>query len=292
MSSFQKILMSIFMFSCMNSFLLAEDAPDKNTMERYQSIIDRAPFGVPPPDFNPKAPPGLNGSSGSDGAGGEMTPEQVSAEEAKIISEVQVSVLSLTPGGDTMVGFTDKVAQNNYYLKTGCEKDGWTVVSADAASQSVVLSKGGVEATVQVGASSSSGKSGDKKSLRPSHSPKPHIPVPALASQEPAAASLQKGLFGRAGLGGAMSRLSQRRLAERNKKIEADRLRQEKEELEKKENQQLRDKVRAMEEKAEQDAIEREETKARLLEFTEALKRNREKAAAENDAQEAVGEGE
>ena len=135
----------------------------KPEFDRYQSIIDRAPFGVPPPGFNREAVPGSSAAAPGDGTGGPMTEEQRSVEEQKIISEVQVSVLSITPAGSTMVGFTDKANHRNYYLKVGAEKDGWKVVSADAAAQSVVLSKGGVEATVQVGSASSSSKGNDKK---------------------------------------------------------------------------------------------------------------------------------
>jgi hypothetical protein len=264
-----------------------EQAP---TYERYRSIVDRAPFGVPPPDFNPQAIPGSPATGGVGGEAGGMTPEQISEEAQRLISEVQVSVLSFTPNGNTMVGFTDKVNQRNYYLKVGSDKDGWKVVSADRSAQSVVLSKDGVEATIQVGTSSDSNKDGKKKT-RPTRSLSrnmEHTPVPAVESQEvtPPSSSRHKGL-----LGGAMSRLRERRMAERKERMEADRLRREKEEHDKKETQQLREKLTAMEEKAEQDAIDREQSRAQLQELSEMLKRNREKQQSAEGEGQGVPEG-
>jgi hypothetical protein len=265
-----------------------EQAP---TYERYRSIVDRAPFGVPPPDFNPQAIPGSPATGGVGGEAGGMTAEEISQEAQRLISEVQVSVLSFTPNGNTMVGFTDKVNQRNYYLKVGSDKDGWKVVSADRSAQSVVLSKDGVEATIQVGASSDSNKDGKKKA-RPMRSPMSrnmeHTPVPAVESQEvtPPSPSRHKGL-----LGGAMSRLRERRMAERKERMEADRLRREKEEHDKKETQQLREKLTAMEEKAEQDAIDREQSRAQLQELSEMLKRNREKQQSAEGEGQGVPEG-
>jgi hypothetical protein len=219
-----------------------------------------------------------------------MTAEEISQEAQRLISEVQVSVLSFTPNGNTMVGFTDKVNQRNYYLKVGSDKDGWKVVSADRSAQSVVLSKDGVEATIQVGTSSDSNKDGKKKT-RPTRSLSrnmEHTPVPAVESQEvtPPSSSRHKGL-----LGGAMSRLRERRMAERKERMEADRLRREKEEHDKKETQQLREKLTAMEEKAEQDAIDREQSRAQLQELSEMLKRNREKQQSAEGEGQGVPEG-
>lgn len=307
MSFLYKFHLVLFMFLCMDRCLLAENTSSEegensqeaqtSAYERYQSIVDRAPFGVPPPNFNPQAVPGSAAAAADGGEAGGMTAEEISAEAQRLISEVQVSVLSLTPGGDTMVGFTDKANHRNYYLKVGSEKDGWKVVSADRSAQSVVLSKDGVEATVQVGASSGSGNGRDKKTS--SHPPRgssrfamEHTPVPAIASQE-VPASPDKGFAKRGRLGGAMSRLRERRLAERKEKMEADRLRKEKEERDKQETQKLRDKLTAMEEKSEQDAIEREQNRAQLLELSEILKRNREKQqSAESEGQGVAGDGE
>ncbi len=268
-----------------------EQAP---TYERYRSIVDRAPFGVPPPDFNPQAIPGSPATGGVGGEAGGMTAEEISQEAQRLISEVQVSVLSFTPNGNTMVGFTDKANQRNYYLKVGSDKDGWKVVSADRSAQSVVLSKDGVEATIQVGASSDSNKDGKKKA-RPMRSPMSrnmeHTPVPAVEPQEEADSSRPRHMRSSRLLGGAMSRLRERRMAERKERMEADRLRREKEEHDKKETQQLREKLTAMEEKAEQDAIDREQSRAQLQELSEMLKRNREKQQSAEGEGQGVPEG-
>jgi hypothetical protein len=311
MSFSHKIFLSMFMFLCMNVVVFAENASADEeadaeetqapTFERYQTIVERAPFGVPPPDFNPQAIPGSPASIGNGGEGGGMTPAEISAEAQRLISEVQVSVLAVTPAGLTMVGFTDRANHKNYYLKVGADKDGWKVVSADPSAQSVVLSKDGVEATVQVGASSSSGKGAGKLPLaNNSHLPAKINNVSTPQSSVLAASTGEHGLrpghgHGRSlfGGGGAMSRLREKRKLEREAKMEADRVRREKEESDKKQNQQMREELMSMKEKAEQDAIEREQNRAQLEALSEMLKRNREKQqSGEGEGQGTTGDGE
>ena len=264
----------------------------KPEFDRYQSIIDRAPFGVPPPGFNREAVPGSSAAAPGDGTGGPMTEEQRSVEEQKIISEVQVSVLSITPAGSTMVGFTDKANHRNYYLKVGAEKDGWKVVSADAAAQSVVLSKGGVEATVQVGSASSSSKGNDKKGAARGETG--GMPSPAgHAAQTSSESAPFGGLLGRPGGGGHMNRLRQRSLLERRKRMEEEDSRRQKEEQAKKEAQSLREQLNAMKEKVELEALQREENEKNFVRRVEdALKQRNAENRPENNEGTAVPSGE
>ena len=55
---------------------------------RYQSIVDRMPFGEPPPNFDPTATPGRSGA-GAAAAAGEMTEEQRTEEEKKLAAAVE-----------------------------------------------------------------------------------------------------------------------------------------------------------------------------------------------------------
>jgi len=65
------------------------------TLGRYQSIVDRMPFGPPPPNFDPTATPGKPGDGAA--AAGEMTEEQRTEEEKKLAATIRVSVMNVTP---------------------------------------------------------------------------------------------------------------------------------------------------------------------------------------------------
>ena len=125
---------------------------DGQPFDRYQTIIDRKPFGPEPANFDPNAAPG---SASSEGAADseEMTAEQRTVEEQKLASNVRISILNVAPDGTVKVGFTDSSAKpaENYYLKVGGSQNGWTVKSADPATESVTLEKGGVAVTMKLG---------------------------------------------------------------------------------------------------------------------------------------------
>ena len=134
-----------------------ETAPDPD-FERFKTILDRMPFGRPPPGFDPDAPGGSGESPrGSEGATTEAEVE-ASEIEQQIRSSVRVSVLNVTPAGKVVVGFTDSSVQpaKNYLLEVGEKREQceWQVVDADPASRQVKLSKGGVEATLMLGGGS------------------------------------------------------------------------------------------------------------------------------------------
>ncbi len=126
----------------------------------YQTIIDRLPFGPPPPNFDPDAQPGSAAAAGGAEEGDDEA--ERSEEEQQIVASVRVSVLNKTPSGVVVVGFTDSSVQpqKHYLLKVGEKRDMWEVKEADPTNQVVVLVKNGVEATLKVGEGSSEGKGG------------------------------------------------------------------------------------------------------------------------------------
>ena len=147
----------LFAFAIFAAF--AEGQP----FDRYQTIIDRKPFGPEPANFDPDAAPGTASAAGSEDSG-EMTAEQRTEEEQKLASNVRVSVLNVAPDGTVKVGFTDSSASppENYYLKVGGSQNGWTVKGAEPATESVTLEKDGVEVTLKLG-EGTAGKGGSKE---------------------------------------------------------------------------------------------------------------------------------
>ena len=127
--------------------------------ERYKSILDRMPFGIPPPGFNPDAPNGLPKNNSHDEKGEDAEDEAAEAEaseiEQQILSSITVSMLNRSPDGRIFVGFTDKSVQppRNYLLMVGEKREGceWMVAGADPDSREVRISKDGVEATLTMG---------------------------------------------------------------------------------------------------------------------------------------------
>ena len=127
--------------------------------ERYKSILDRMPFGVPPPGFNPDAPNGLPKNNSREETAENAEDEAAEAEaneiEQQILSSITVSMLNRTPDGRIFVGFTDKSVQppRNYLLMVGEKREGceWMVADADPDSRQVKISKDGVEATLTLG---------------------------------------------------------------------------------------------------------------------------------------------
>ncbi len=163
---------------CLPFVLLAEDeeekkaasSPDEETeaveavtdpeFERFKTILDRMPFGRPPPGFNPDEPSGpVEARRGSEESEADAAEAEASEIEQQILSSVRVSMLNRTADGRVFVGFTDSSVQpaKNYLLELGekREKCEWLVVGADPDNRQVTLSKGGVEATLKVGGGAS-----------------------------------------------------------------------------------------------------------------------------------------
>lgn len=136
--------------------------------KRYKSILDRMPFGVPPPGFNPDAPGGSGTNSReetTEDAEVEAAEAEASEIEQQILSSITVSMLNRSPDGRIFVGFTDKSVQppRNYLLMVGEKREGceWMVADADPDSGEVKISKDGVEATLKMGGGGDS-PSGEK----------------------------------------------------------------------------------------------------------------------------------
>ena len=127
--------------------------------ERYKSILDRMPFGIPPPGFNPDAPNGLPKNNSREENAEDAETETAEAEaseiEQQILSSITVSMLNRSPDGRIFVGFTDKSVQppRNYLLTVGEQREGceWMVMDADPDNGQVTISKDGVEATLKMG---------------------------------------------------------------------------------------------------------------------------------------------
>ena len=146
--------------------VLSAVAHSAQPFERYQTVIDRKPFGPEPVNFDPEAAPGS--AAAAAGAAGEMTEEQRTAEEQQLAASVRVSMINVTPSGAVAVGFTDSSANppENYYLLAGRSQNGWTVKSTDPATETVVLEKGGVEVKVKLGETSGGGNAKAAKGRR------------------------------------------------------------------------------------------------------------------------------
>ena len=132
----------------LNSVAFGERQP----YSRYQSIVDRQMFGVPPAGFDPTKPPS------EVSRGGSKTEQELTKEQEKLKSSIAFSVINVTPEGETAVGFTDKSnpkIPHHYYLRVGEERDGWTVKEADAAAKTMTIVRGELEVSLTLGGDSS-----------------------------------------------------------------------------------------------------------------------------------------
>jgi len=229
---------------------------ERQPLDRYQSIIDRQMFGVPPVGFDPTKP----ASEVTKAAAAEET-----AQQAQIRSAIRFSAINVTPEGDTAVGFTDSSDSKNpvhYYLKVGESRNGWLVKEADPVKATMTIAKGEVEVMLSIG--------GDSSKTTAS---------PGAAASGRLAARKPTGIF--AGKGGenaaAPGSLRGRRLLrEQRRKAEAAEAAAEKEAENARREEERR---RSEEEKAQREA-EREEQRAQLLQIQEELRKAREARAA------------
>lgn len=252
---------------------------DGQPFDRYQTIIDRKPFGPEPANFDPDAVPGSAAAEAAASAG-ELTPEQRTAEEQKLASNVRVSILNVAPDGTVKVGFTDSSANpaENYYLKVGTSQNGWTVKNAEPATESVTLEKDGVEVTMKLG--EGTGGQGGAKGAATAGSTRRGFPPGGNANIRGAGSS--PGAPAR--LGG-LARLRQHRM-----EMEA----KEREDAERKREADAAIKAEQAAREAEQaaqrqrDAEERAQQREALLQIQEQLRKQREeREAARRSEQEA-----
>ncbi len=247
--------------------------------ERYQTVIDRKPFGPEPVNFDPEAAPGSAAADAA--AAGGMTQEQRSAEEKQLASNVRVSMINVTPSGSVAVGFTDNSANppENYYLVAGRSQNGWTVKSVDPGTESVTLEKDGIEVTVKLGETSGGAKGGAKSReaarpmvLRsrggiPAHSPQ----TADLSAPPPGPAGVRTG--GLARLRQRRAELRAREQEEAVRKAEADAAAAaEREERAAREAEEKRQRA----EREAREAEERAQQREALRQIQEQLKKERE----------------
>ncbi|MGI6496442.1 MAG: hypothetical protein ACOX5G_10235 [Kiritimatiellia bacterium] len=106
----------------------------------YQAIIDRMPFGRPPPEGVAVAVPTAD-----------QIAEQKQQEE--LARKIGMCAVNIVTGGKVKVGFIDN-SQNpakNYYLAIGESCDGFTVVDASYEDESATLEQDGVSITLKLG---------------------------------------------------------------------------------------------------------------------------------------------
>ena len=238
---------------------------EKMPFERYQSIIDRQPFGQPPPGFNPQQMASeVSRTASDDGAA------PLSVEQEKLQKSVGFSVINVESDGSVMVGFSDKSdpkSPKHYYMRVGEERDGWLVKAGDPSKKSMTVVKDSVEITLDLGSNSTA----DAKQGKPS-SPQP------AAGRSP--------LLGRGGAGGGsfQSRRARREAEEAQERAAA----AAREAARKREAEEAA--AKAEEEKAAREA-ERAEQRQQLLAIQEELRRAREEKARKREAEEIQQEG-
>jgi len=102
---------------------------------RYQGIIDRKPFGVPPQDA------------------ASMSNATISAD-VSFIKTLKMVAIKLSRDGRIRVGFVDSANKNKgYYLRIGEHEDGIEVVDADFHLESALLRKDGQTGWIYLGKS-------------------------------------------------------------------------------------------------------------------------------------------
>ena len=252
----------------------AEDAPV--TFERYRSITERYPFGVPPPNFDPTDMSSTANAAAASRAASK-TERELTQEENKLKAAVRLCAFNLTPEHRVMVGFVDNSSKppQSFYMAVGDSRGGWTVKSADVDERKAVIEKGGIEVEIEF-TKQAAGPAAQAAAAQRGAGGRRMGPMLAGAPDGQAGGPPGGGI-------GALERLRERR-AQIAKNA------QEEEE---------RRKAAAEKEKAEKAAAaeEREQQKQQLLQIQEELRRareqreQREREAREGGADEAPPEG-
>ena len=254
-------------FICAAAVILAEKLP----FERYQSIIDRMPFGQPPPGFDPTRNP--------DEVTKDEPQEQVEVltkEQEEIQRVVQFNAINRDPDGNTMVGFIDKSDPKStkvYYMAVGETRDGWLVKEADSIEKSMVVEKNGVEVRLSLGENSSGTEKGAAKGKGGKT-----LAKSSSSSGERSSLLSSKSSSSSGGAQSFKGRRERREAEERATREELERMRAER----KKEAEEAAE--REAEEKAAREA-ERAEQREQLLAIQQELKRQREENNARQNAQ-------
>lgn len=111
--------------------------------EFYQSIIDRAPFGVI-----------ASGDAAGPGGGAAAPEEQVKVEQEQLAKQISMSGITIMPDGTLAVGFADLSVNPaaSCFLPVGKKSTtGWLVVDANYKQEWATIEKDGVQVTIQLG---------------------------------------------------------------------------------------------------------------------------------------------
>ncbi len=117
-------------------------APEAPSFNRYQPILQRMPFGPPPPD-----PGSMVTAVDTKSAAQDLKEQQLLARQ------INMSCVNITPSGKPAVGFTDLSSKPpvNYYILVGGDAGGWTLKSASYAEEWAELEKDGITIFVKLG---------------------------------------------------------------------------------------------------------------------------------------------
>jgi len=149
---------------CLVLSLVAASAlhAEKFSFDRYQPIIDRQPFGAPPPGFDPTKP----ASAGATSKEVKLAQQEQEKAQDELKKSVHFHSFQVLPDGTVKVGFTDKSngkAPRSYWLGLGDSCDGWSLVDANPVSRTGILSKNGIEASFSVGSGDAPADAGEKQ---------------------------------------------------------------------------------------------------------------------------------
>ncbi len=262
--------------------LIASSAlSDERFDSLYQPLIDRFPFGSPPPGYDAAGNwtgEGPEPSSAAAAADAQAEEIPLSEQQQALKKAVAVSLLSRDPLSSVMqVGFTDSSDPKSpraHLVEVGSSEDGWLVKSVDEAKKSVVLVKNDIEIEVEVGSSSASAPSGKNEPSNPRRGSRS-----ALIGARPQG-NQESGMR-------SMRGMRRERELERQQQLAADRKEWEEQAARQKAELERQREV-AEQEKAEREAeraAEREEYKARLNDLASQL----EQKLAEKRREEAEG---
>ena len=256
---------------------------EKQPFERYQTIIDRMPFGQPPPGFDPNRNPDEVSRNEFAASGEELTQEQEAIQKA-----VQFSVINVEADGVVRVGFSDRSdpsSPRHYYMAVGEERGGWLVKEADAAAKTMTVVKDEVEVELKLGDSTQGADAKGGRARGGTGVGRRGAPVPGARSSN---VMTRSSLLSRGGAEGgastAMGRRERRLMAEREQleraeQLEAEAKRRAEEEA-----------ARREEDKAAREA-ERAEQREQLAALQEELRRQREEREKNKKNTSDEGEG-
>ncbi len=247
-----------FWFTVFVASVLLSAGAEVRPFDLYQPIIDRAPFGQPPPDFDPTLSPSARQPS-SASAEDAAAPVDVQQEELK--KSISATALVIDASRTVWVGFTDASdpkSPRNHYTPVGTSEDGWLVKSADPEKRTVVFVKNDIEVELVVGETGAKPVSNEKGAVASGR----HVGIPVSS---PRSSLLNHNAAEGSGGMRSMRSLRQQRLAreaERDRQLVEDRKAREaaaeEARLQREEEARLRE-----QERAEADA-EREEMKEKL----------------------------